>query len=333
MRVAINYDVVENMIDIKGASKQVKLWLNTTFKRWMINEYPDVVEINKANYKLTEKQLRKLSHGAKLIEFRIDANFIDKFNHMVDFMRTDQRMLPRQISINYEGIRGITVDSMLERTEAWTRWMARNAKKRIKDVKPDKEGTIKIIKEWDEYILVKLLEGGALKREGKLMGHCVGNISYVKALQRGDIEVYSIQTKDGIPHVTFNTRYNVIEQIQGYNDHAPAPRYIPYIVESINLIGFEDIAYNALDKIDRMIHMRKIYDRRLHNAAKRCDADTIDFLLNNGYKEIMNVPKRVYEMPPMAYTIGTPAMKIFMKHGAIMFHDTKWCHETLYKKY
>lgn len=61
------------------------------------------------------------------------------------------------------------------------------------------------------------LKYNELKREGELMGNCVGDESYVNRLRKGQIMIVSLRDKSNFPHVTceINTRTGVTLQIEG----------------------------------------------------------------------------------------------------------------------
>jgi hypothetical protein len=77
----------------------------------------------------------------------------------------------------------------------------------------------------------------ALALEGNIMKHCVGGSNYCNGVARGDIKVYSLRDRNGIPQATIELRmgsdekYNNVFQIKGVEDKPVAEEFLPQIDE------------------------------------------------------------------------------------------------------
>ncbi len=73
-----------------------------------------------------------------------------------------------------------------------------------------------------------------LKREGELMGHCVGtNSLYGKKIRNGTIKLISLRDGKNLPHVTceINMLTGESTQISGKGNDAPISKYLDFITE------------------------------------------------------------------------------------------------------
>ncbi len=73
-----------------------------------------------------------------------------------------------------------------------------------------------------------------LKREGDMMGHCVGtNDLYRKKIRKGTIKIISLRDEKNLPHVTceINMLNGESTQISGKGNDMPIPKYLDFITE------------------------------------------------------------------------------------------------------
>jgi hypothetical protein len=73
----------------------------------------------------------------------------------------------------------------------------------------------------------------ALKSEGQMMGHCVGN--YCPEVERGEIKIYSLRSPDGKSHVTIEARpqYNATQWKEANDDLIKSDPYLSEIEPNI----------------------------------------------------------------------------------------------------
>lgn len=75
-----------------------------------------------------------------------------------------------------------------------------------------------------------------LKREGNLMGHCVGtNKIYAKKLKKGLLKIVSLRDDKNLPHVTCEIHttgtYGISGQVSGKGNDPPIAKYLNFITE------------------------------------------------------------------------------------------------------
>jgi hypothetical protein len=77
----------------------------------------------------------------------------------------------------------------------------------------------------------------ALALEGNIMKHCVGGSNYCNGVARGDIKIYSLRDRNGIPQATIELRmgsdkkYNNVFQVKGIEDKPVVEEFLPQIDE------------------------------------------------------------------------------------------------------
>lgn len=114
-------------------------------------------------------------------------------------------------------------------------WQKRNKKKgaNIVDSIDDIESFMSFD---DESSIVKLKSNNAFKREGFLMGHCLGGYSL-----RAEYEIYSLRDSKNNPHATFeiNKKGKEILQIKGKGNGEIHPKYIHRVLAFLEKIGIK----------------------------------------------------------------------------------------------
>lgn len=98
------------------------------------------------------------------------------------------------------------------------------------------EGSIEILHTFaDGYTMANLVDAQALKREGKLMGHCVGDEqqNYIERVANHTLQIWSLRDEKNQPHCTIEylPREKSILQIKGKQNTGVILKYQPYIQE------------------------------------------------------------------------------------------------------
>ena len=113
------------------------------------------------------------------------------------------------------------------------------------------EGRIETLYKFDDgYKIVTCLDAQALKREGKIMQHCVGDEgqNYNEDVAEGSLQIWSLRDKNNEPHCTveYSVRNKRIKQIKGKQNKGVVAKYTPYLKE-----WFESgAAKNLIDDFD-----------------------------------------------------------------------------------
>jgi hypothetical protein len=99
------------------------------------------------------------------------------------------------------------------------------------------EGTEDVMPLSNNTKIVNIKTNDALALEGNIMKHCVGGSNYCNGVAKGDIKIYSLRDKNGIPHATIELRmgsdqkYNNVFQIKGIKDKPVEEEFLPQIDE------------------------------------------------------------------------------------------------------
>lgn len=84
-----------------------------------------------------------------------------------------------------------------------------------------RQGHIKIIRKLpDGNFWIQLLTGSALREEGNLMHHCLGNGTYDPFIRREGTAIYSLRNSNGFPQVTMQVENGVLLQCRD-GENAP----------------------------------------------------------------------------------------------------------------
>ena len=108
----------------------------------------------------------------------------------------------------------------------WFKDVNENVWSYIKDKPP-------VVLSYDDgaYRWVRLVNALHFEREGKLMGHCVGNGNYFESWRNGKRQFYSLRDKQNNPHCTIEMDpvTEAVLQCKGRSNHKPGPTYQPHI--------------------------------------------------------------------------------------------------------
>ena len=229
---------------IKGlhpANDNVKKWLNSNLRNFIINDYDNIEPVRSA----PEEWAQRAIDRNELFNVVFDRDFINKINHVVDYLNTLQTDISK-----------MSVPEAVSNTDKWSKTFA---KQKIKTTDEVENIDIKTIKTYSNgFSWVKVLSEDALAREGKLMNHCVG--SYCEQVQSGNVEILSLRDKNNIPHCTIEYKGQDIKQIKGNSNSSVKGEHIEYIKDLIE---------------GNVIKINKINEYELKNAGIIKINDTI----------------------------------------------------------
>jgi hypothetical protein len=117
-----------------------------------------------------------------------------------------------------------------------------------------------VLKLEDGFTWFKLKTGDALKAEGRMMQHCVGSEIYIRALEWGVADFYSLRDVRGQPHVTLEACDRKIQHCSGHGNRIPE-EFLEAIDALRNAMGWNQPA------IERMRRPRR---RRCRLYADFC---------------------------------------------------------------
>jgi hypothetical protein len=214
--VFISPKIVKQLDEFKSKCRNAnaKHWIDTVYRRYLINEYSDVEQITHYTASLPAWVKKSLDSDNEV--YTIDKLDRNQLNHFADYLNT----LPETSDLTR-----MSYPQFLSKLQKWEKSFSK---------KIDKSGEIKVIHQYtDGFKLVQILDKDGLRYEGSNMNHCVGD--YWKDVKQGTTAIYSIRDKENKPHVTIelDLAYKSIEQIQGKNN-TPPTKYIKYILEILN---------------------------------------------------------------------------------------------------
>ena len=321
-RVIVNFNEITSLIQ-RNDSHRIQRWLKTIFVKYMINKYDKVVEVDDvSNYRLDETLLSRIEAGAKPVRIILDDDFRFKVEHMIDYMNSYN--LPGHLRLPHD-LRGISVEDMFRRTELWSRWMERESMKI--DRTPSSEGT-EVVANFGEYKLVRILTPEALKFEGNVMAHCIGN--YEAKLVKNKMIPFSIRDNNNVSHVTFDVSFQkrdektsaILGGVYGFKNTIPSHKYRDIIFKSVdfvhnNIQNIDGISTNTTHNAGVFIHDNRIADLALIDAVFSGTLGEVKELLDSGYDKIVNA---VYGgRSALGYALCNPDKRIYkllLNYGA-----------------
>jgi hypothetical protein len=128
----------------------------------------------------------------------------------------------------------------------WRKEIDKNPWQHIKD-RPQ------VYKEYgDGMKWVKMSSDMHLKREGQLMGHCIGGGSYTSGMRAGTSEFFSLRDSQNNPHITVETRVrgdvHEVYQMKGKQNGKAIAKYQPYLRDLVTQPGWRVVSDQ--DKVD-----------------------------------------------------------------------------------
>lgn len=88
--------------------------------------------------------------------------------------------------------------------------------------------------DWKWVLLKSPLQ---FEREGKLMGHCIGNGSYFDNFKNKTRRYFSLRDPNNNPHVTIEAGETQLIQCKGRSNTKPIAEYQPYVTDFIEAMG------------------------------------------------------------------------------------------------
>ena len=178
-----------------------------------------------------------------------------------------------------QDLKTVSYSEMKNRAENWVKKLIKKAEK-VVEVETDTK--IEIDFE-DGMKLVRLVGKSAFNREGNLMSHCVG--SY----HGKDVKIFSLRDHKNNPHCTIEVDQG-INQIKGKGNGSIHPKYIEYIIKSLDHFGLkvrsselENLGYSQLSE-----DLWKLVEREFI-GIKSLNYDGEKFLYNDS--KLVRIPK------------------------------------------
>jgi len=175
-----------------------------------VNESQDKEKSDKRKHKYDVWIAKEVKRNAEVIDKTIELRFI------VDWA----------VDTNAD-IFSLDFNQAFEKQVEWHEEMRR--KHQLENLHiPDVDEDRVIFRFSDKNHFLYLLKAEDLKREGSLMGHCVGGSNYRSKVRNKQSIVLSIRDKDNAPHVTIEIDVNSRKVIQKYGkgNKPPVSKYM-----------------------------------------------------------------------------------------------------------
>jgi hypothetical protein len=244
--------VIGKMIENSRALDPVAKWLRVKFRKYVINEYDDVIEINEPvpedvpgaswiNPALDRREkVYYININGDKDRYTIGAEdflcLYDWMTHAVDYLNyailAAQNHQPIPAKFRFRDVMSLGIEDALNRADSWSAWIQKNA-----DREEDLYGVNLVMVLPEGYRWVKVLSESALRREGSLMQHCVGG--YYRSVEQGSSKIYSLRDEDNEPHVTVESRGSKVAQIKGKQNRPPVEKYHPMVRDLLNRLQLD----------------------------------------------------------------------------------------------
>lgn len=252
-------------------NKFVCNWIDTTYKKYVINELPCREIKNKSlfhKYKNTPEWVKKSLDNNVPVYF--DATHQNSIRHWIDYLNT---LPPRPIKMS--------IKQVIENVKKWDE----------QKVKVEGIGKIKKVMKIKNLTWYQLLDPEALKYESNYMHHCVGKngMQYAEAVIAGDTQIYSLRDENNIPHVTIEVTDFELVQVKGNSNKPFKEIYREPVLQFLNSLHdvvlegdypLSDLIENGMyvqDGIVKFISEYKPSDKPISAALFKA-------LLDNGFK-------------------------------------------------
>ena len=206
----------------------VQKWIQSTFKRWLINQYSNVEPVKNYSSSMPSWAEKAINVGELFLIKLEDRVFKDQVFHVIDYLNTYNN----PIKFDYP--------LAIQKAEEYFNQLKRKASDAF-----DESG-VEIIKKYlDGFYWAKITSEHELQREGKIMNHCVG--SYWAQVKSDKVSILSLRDLKNIPHCTVEYRGKDINQIKGNSNGVVKKEYVPYVED---LLKGKVIKINNIDGDD-----------------------------------------------------------------------------------
>lgn len=238
INIASIEDLINTGIKFKRIENpEVKKWLNSTFRKHIINVIPSSKVTTLSKDVNHPEWLIKAFKDGSLYQGVISDKLIEEYYHVLDFILDKKPKLGSALEV-------------LAKVQAWDKSTSKKKEefeKRIrksgKSVKLDEMGQMETILEFDDgFSIVSLLDEKSKDWEGTVMGHCVGGNNYDEEI------IYSLRDARYMPHATMQIQDNKIVQLQGKENKEVIEKYHEYIINFLNetRMDIEDFELNKI---------------------------------------------------------------------------------------
>ena len=244
-RNVVNIDDIKAFIkkiikekDVKDA--KIKKWLNSTFKKYLIDAYPTAQKYSKKPTAKDPDWLKDaVARGDKLYTVKLTPALRGEVHHVIDFFNSgakfEKMSYKDAVKQSKKAFTGTGKSSGKDLDVIYQNKVIKTIPQ--KDAAKDSEVVTKLS---DGYYVVHLQTKDSLLREGQKMQHCLRDPSdsWFKQASNHSIFLLSLRDKKGEPHATLEVKANGdVVQAKGKQNQAVDSKYHKYIHEFLKLHG------------------------------------------------------------------------------------------------
>jgi ankyrin repeat protein len=226
--------------------KEVKDWLNTIFRKYLINDYPKVQRLAYTGPNDPEWMAKAMDRGEMVYDVIIDHTLTDEVFNIVSTMN---HLYP---SRDFDKFVKSPYPEAVKKSEYF-----QHQRERMEGVEPTG------LEYPGGFRWMKLKGYETIKREGELMANCLRKdpAEYARQVKRGSMALYSLWDRNDKPKVTIQVHpgSQYIEQIKGFQNGKVDPEYRKYVFDFLKKGKF--LVVRDLDYIEAVEYEGEIYPK------------------------------------------------------------------------
>lgn len=230
----------------------LKVWITKVLRKWLIQKAPATKYTSTPQSGMPD-WLRNAIENNTAESVVIDGALIDRLTPILDYLSS---MIEEKANTDQTRI---SFDQAERGAEKWHASMAKRAEKNARRAAPIVEDGSKVVRTYpDGYYWVQVFGKQSMKREGDLMGHCVGRFNYFNENLAGRKEIYSLRDPDNGPHCTIEINKNkervTIYQIKGKANLEVKDAYLPYVKDFLTKFKYHAVNFDQAKALRDEIH-------------------------------------------------------------------------------
>lgn len=283
-RNVVNQEAINNFIDmlirekdLQEAEAPIIKFLKSNLRNFLINNQPAqelTPEAAKEEFapKETPEWVNKaIERGDKLYAVELSSTFERAMLETIDYM----------VNHPEDNFYKMAIPDLVKKSMDWHEDLQKEKDEELA------EGKTEIALDFKDGFTVKsLLNEKALKREGNLMGHCVGGENYCRMVRHNAGKIYSLRDASNQPHATMEVKDKEVKQLRGKGNKPIVEKYIGYVVD---FLSKEQLQLTPSDLKDNLLIYSKGSTYSIYNLPKGLIIDE----LNLSDTEIIGLPEGI----------------------------------------
>lgn len=251
-RNVVNTEAIDTYIKDKIAEHPaISVWLDKALRKWMLQKAPTTKFAGTPTQGMPD-WLKRAMDSNTAEEVVIDEALDNTIAPIIDYIEWVHQDKPNK------DLAQIAFDQAAAGSKKWHEDMAKKAAK----TKPIEEDGTKVIHVFPNgYYWVKVTGLQSMKREGDIMGHCLGWNGYFQHSLGGRKEIYSLRDPKNGPHVTIETSITpghvTINQIKGKANRAVNAEYLPMVEAFLKSMKWDLINFDGASPLRQTVTEHK----------------------------------------------------------------------------